>query len=189
MPEQLIGVHVVDPDTTWIETDVEIAPGAQVLPFTHIGRGCRIGPGATVGPFARLRGHTVLGAGAQLGNFVEAKNAQIHAGAKAKHLTYLGDAEVGEKANVGCGVVTANYDGVRKHKTIIGPGASIGSGTILVAPVEIGPGGTTGANSVVLAGQDVPPEATAVGVPARVLPKAEERDDASPPEEPSSEST
>ncbi len=165
------GVHIVDPESTFIEVDVEIAPTARVLPFTHIGKGCRIGAGAEVGPFARLRGNTVLEDGAVLGNFVEAKNAHVGKGAKAKHLTYLGDAEVGPKANVGCGVVTANYDGKRKHKTVIGPEASIGSGTILVAPVEVGPGAVTGANAVIRAGHDVPPGTTAVGVPARVLPK------------------
>lgn len=182
------GVHVVDPDLTLIEMDVEIEPGARILPFTHIGRGCRIGTGAVVGPYARLRGGTVLEAGAQLGNFVEAKNAVLGPGAKAKHLTYLGDAEVGARANVGCGVITANYDGVRKHRTVIGPGASIGSGTVLVAPVEVGSGGVTGANAVIRAGHDVPAGSTAVGVPARILPKTE-ASDAQPetPEERSSE--
>lgn len=168
------GVHIVDPDSTWIEVDVEIEPGAQILPFTHIGRGCRIGAGAAVGPFARLRGGTLLEAGVVIGNFVEAKNARVRAGAKAKHLTYLGDAEVGARANVGCGVITANYDGVRKHETVIGPGASIGSGTVLVAPVEVGPGAVTGANAVIRAGSDVPAGSTAVGVPARILPAAGE---------------
>jgi len=163
------GVRITDPDTTVIEADVEIARGAVVHPFTHIGIGCRIGAGAKVGPFARLRGGTVLEAGAEIGNFVEVKGSTVGAGAKAKHLTYLGDADVGAKANVGCGVVTANYDGVRKHRTIIGPEASIGSGTILVAPVEVGRGGTTGANAVVLPQDGVPEGATVVGVPARVL--------------------
>lgn len=163
------GVRVTDPDTTIIEADVEIAVGAQILPFSHIGTGCRIGTGAIVGPFARLRGGTILEEGAQIGNFVEVKGSTIGAGAKAKHLTYLGDADVGARANVGCGVVTANYDGVRKHRTTIGPGASIGSGTVLVAPVTVGPDARTGANTVVPAGRDVAPGATVVGVPARVL--------------------
>ena len=164
------GVRIPAPDTTVIEADVEIAPGARILPFTHIGTGCRIGAGAQVGPFARLRGGTVLDAGAEIGNFVEVKGSHIGPGAKAKHLTYLGDADVGAGANIGCGTVTANYDGRRKHRTVIGPGASIGSGTILVAPVEVGRGGRTGANAVVLPGDGVPPGATVVGVPGRVLP-------------------
>lgn len=163
------GVTIVDPGTTVIEADVEIDAGARILPFTYIERGCRIGRGAVVGPYARLRGEAVLEAGAQIGNFVEVKNSHIGVGAKAKHLTYLGDATVGEGANVGCGVITANYDGKNKHRTEIGPRASIGSGTVLVAPVKVGDGGTTGANAVVTAGKDVPPGATVVGVPARVL--------------------
>jgi bifunctional UDP-N-acetylglucosamine pyrophosphorylase/glucosamine-1-phosphate N-acetyltransferase len=171
------GVRVTDPDTTVIEADVEIASDARIYPFTHIGIGCRIGAGAKVGPFARLRGGTVLEAGAEIGNFVEVKGSVIGPGAKAKHLTYLGDAEVGAKANVGCGVVTANYDGKKKHKTIIGPNASIGSGTILVAPVEVGRGGTTGANAVVLPKDGVPEGATVVGVPARVLPTNKKAED------------
>jgi len=163
------GVRITDPDTTVVECDVEIAPGARILPFTHIGIGCRIGAGAKVGPFARLRGGTVLEAGAEIGNFVEVKGSTVGAGAKAKHLTYLGDAQVGANANVGCGVVTANYDGKRKHQTVIGPRASIGSGTILVAPVTVGEGATTGANAVVLPKHGVPDGATVVGVPARVV--------------------
>lgn len=163
------GVRITDPATTVIEADVEIAPGARILPFTHIGTGCRIGAGAEVGPFARLRGGTVLEDGAVIGNFVEVKGSHVGAGAKAKHLTYLGDADVGAGANVGCGVVTANYDGKDKHRTVIGPDASIGSGTVLVAPVEVGAGARTGANTVVLPNEGVPPGATAVGVPSRVL--------------------
>ena len=161
------GVRIVDPETTVIEADVEIASGATILPFTHIGTGCRITGGTEVGPFARLRGGAVLEEGAQIGNFVEVKGSRIGAGAKAKHLAYLGDADVGPKANVGCGVVTANYDGRRKHRTTIEAGASIGSGSILVAPVTIGAGATTGANAVVLAGRHVAPGATVVGVPSR----------------------
>lgn len=164
------GVRITDPATTIIEADVTIEAGARILPFSHIGIGCRIGAGAEVGPFARLRGGTVLEPGAVIGNFVEVKGSTVGAGAKAKHLTYLGDADVGAGANVGCGVVTANYDGTHKHRTTIGPDASIGSGTILVAPVEVGAGGRTGANAVVLPKDGVPPGATAVGVPSRVLP-------------------
>ena len=169
------GVDIVDPDTTVIEMDVTIAAGARILPFTHVERGCSIGAGCTVGPFARLRGKSVLEPGAEIGNFVETKAALLHAGAKAKHLTYLGDVEVGAKANVGCGTITANYDGVRKHRTVIGPAARIGSGTVLVAPVSVGEGAVTGAGAVVPAGRDVAPGTTVVGVPARVLaPRDEE---------------
>jgi len=166
------GAQIVDPETTWIEPDVEIAAGARILPFTYLGKGCRVGEECVVGPFAHLRGGTVLERGAQVGNFVEVKATTMRAGAKAKHLTYLGDAEIGADANIGCGTITANYDGVRKHRTRVGARARIGSGTVLVAPVSVGDGAITGANATVLAGHDVPAGATAVGVPARVLARA-----------------
>ena len=166
------GVDIVDPQTTVIEVGVTIEPGARILPFTVIERGCYIAAGAKVGPFARLRGKAHLEAGAEVGNFVEVKASRFGAGAKAKHLTYIGDAVVGAKANIGCGTITANYDGKNKHKTTIGNGARIGSGTVLVAPVEIGEGAVTGANAVVLAKRDVGAGRTAVGVPARILPDA-----------------
>lgn len=168
------GVTIVDPDTTIIEADVEIAPGATIYPFTHLARGTRIGADAKIGPFARLRGNTVVEARAEIGNFVEAKAAHFGEGAKAKHLTYVGDAEVGPGANIGCGTITANYDGTHKHRTTIGPRASIGSGTVLVAPVTVKEGGVTGANAVVLAGQDVEPGQVVVGVPARPIQKRED---------------
>jgi bifunctional UDP-N-acetylglucosamine pyrophosphorylase/glucosamine-1-phosphate N-acetyltransferase len=129
----------------------------------------RVGAGCVVGPFAHLRPGTVLEAGAEIGNFVETKNARIGPGAKAKHLSYLGDVEVGEKANVGCGTITANWDGKTKHRTVIGARAFIGSGSVLVAPVRIGAGATTAAGAVVLKGRDVPDGATVAGVPARPL--------------------
>jgi bifunctional UDP-N-acetylglucosamine pyrophosphorylase/glucosamine-1-phosphate N-acetyltransferase len=163
------GVVVVDPGSTIVEPDVEIGPGARLLPFTYVQRGCRIAAGAVIGPFARLRGTVTIGERAEVGNFVEVKASTLEAGAKAKHLAYLGDAHVGPGANIGCGAITANYDGHAKHRTTIGARAHIGSGTVLVAPVTVGEGAVTGANAVVLAGRDVPPGATAVGVPARNL--------------------
>lgn len=163
------GVQIVDPASTVIEEDVRIAPGARILPFTYIGHGCVIGPGCIVGPFAHLRGGTVLEEGAQIGNFVEVKATRMGKGAKAKHLTYLGDADVGERANIGCGTITANYDGKSKHRTTVGPGAHIGSGTVLVAPVTVGAGARTGAGAIVTAGHHVRPGETVVGVPARPL--------------------
>ena len=116
--------------------------------------------GVRIGPFVRLRGHAVLEAGAEIGNFVELKNAHMGAGAKAAHLTYLGDAEIGAKANIGAGTITCNYDGVSKHRTTIGAGAFIGSNSALVAPVTVGAGAYVASGSVIT--DDVPDGALAV---------------------------
>jgi bifunctional UDP-N-acetylglucosamine pyrophosphorylase / glucosamine-1-phosphate N-acetyltransferase len=163
------GVMIIDPAAVWIDHDVEIGSDTTILPGCVIGTGCKIGKGCEVGPFAHLRGGTVLEDGAALGNFVEAKNAHLGKGAKAKHLTYLGDAVVGEKANIGCGTITANYDGVHKHQTKIGARAFIGSGTVLCAPVEVGADAMTAAGAVVKPGSTIKPQELWLGVPARYL--------------------
>ncbi|HJQ25900.1 MAG TPA: bifunctional UDP-N-acetylglucosamine diphosphorylase/glucosamine-1-phosphate N-acetyltransferase GlmU [Blastocatellia bacterium] len=124
---------------------------------------------ATVGPFARLRMHAEIGEKAAIGNFVEVKKSKIGTGTKASHLTYLGDATLGDDVNIGAGTVTCNYDGVRKHETIIEDGVRIGSDTMLVAPVRVGRGSKTGAGAVVT--KDVPPDSLAVGVPAVIKKK------------------
>jgi bifunctional UDP-N-acetylglucosamine pyrophosphorylase/glucosamine-1-phosphate N-acetyltransferase len=142
----------------WIR-DSAIGDGATIEPYSVLD-GARVGAGCRVGPFARLRPAAVLQDGARVGNFVEVKNATLGRGAKANHLAYLGDATVGEQANVGAGVVTCNYDGVAKHRTEIGARAFVGSDTMLVAPVRVGDGATTGAGSVIT--QDVPDGALAV---------------------------
>jgi bifunctional UDP-N-acetylglucosamine pyrophosphorylase / glucosamine-1-phosphate N-acetyltransferase len=137
--------------------DVEIDAGAQLLAFTHVDGGgspARIGAGASVGPFARLRPGAVLGPEVHIGNFVEVKNSTLARGAKANHLAYLGDAEVGERVNYGAGSITANYDGAHKHRTVIGADVHVGSNCVLVAPVTIGAGATIGAGSTV--GKDAP---------------------------------
>ena len=163
------GVMIFDPAATWIDAGVEIGRDSRILPGTVIGAGCKIGEGCEVGPFAHLRGGTVLEDGAALGNFVEAKNTHVGPGAKAKHLTYLGDAVVGAGANVGCGTITANYDGVHKHRTEIGAGAFIGSGTVLCAPASVGEGAMTAAGAVVRPGTEIQARELWVGVPARHL--------------------
>ena len=138
--------------------DSRVADGAEIQ-FSVV-RGARIGAGATVGPYASIRPGTVLAAGAKAGTFVEIKASQVRRGAKVPHLAYVGDADVGEGANVGAGTVTCNYDGFEKHRTVIGPGAFIGSDTMLVAPVKVGRDAVTGAGSTIT--RDVPDGALGV---------------------------
>ena len=189
----LAGVTVVDPASTWIDADVEIAADARIEPGTSlcgrtaIGSGCVVGPlttltdttlgeqvavphsylvdcevldGCSVGPFAYLRPGAQLEGGAKAGSFVEIKNSRIGEGAKVPHLAYVGDAEVGAGSNLGAGSITANYDGSRKHRTVIGEGVRVGVDTMLIAPVEVGDGAYTGAGAVIK--DDVPEGALAV---------------------------
>lgn len=166
------GVILDDPSSTHIEVDVEIGPGSRIRPFCVISKGVSIGQGCSVGPFAYLRPGTRMDDGSVIGDFVETKNAHLGPGAKAKHLTYLGDVTIGAKANIGCGTITANYDGKNKHQTTIGDRAFIGSGSVLVSPVKVGDDATTGAGSIVTANHDVPDGVTVVGVPAKPFPKS-----------------
>jgi bifunctional UDP-N-acetylglucosamine pyrophosphorylase/glucosamine-1-phosphate N-acetyltransferase len=190
------GVTVVDPDTTWVDVDVTLAPDVTLLPGVQllgatsvaedavvgpdctlkdveVGRGAKVvrshgelavvGDGANVGPFSYLRPGTMLGTGGKIGAFVETKNAQIGRGAKVPHLSYVGDAEIGEGTNIGAGTVFANYDGLAKHRTTVGRYAKTGSNNTFVAPVRIGDGAVTGGGTVVR--RDVPPGALAVSAP------------------------
>lgn len=192
------GVTVVDPATTWVDVDVELAqdvtllPGTQLHGATSVASGATIGPDttltdvevhagatvvrtqgslavvgeeATVGPFAYLRPGTVLGSRGKIGTFVETKNAQIGAGSKVPHLSYVGDATIGVETNIGAASVFVNYDGVRKHRTTIGSYARTGSDNMFVAPVTVGDGAYTGAGSVIR--HDVPPGALAVSAGAQ----------------------
>ena len=190
----LSGVTIIDPEQTYIDHGITIAPDTVIHPNCHISgqtviggsctieagvsiSGCRIGngchikassvlegaeihDGVSVGPMAHLRPGTVLSDHVKIGNFVETKKAVMGAGSKASHLTYLGDAEIGRDVNIGCGTITCNYDGVKKHRTIIGDDVFIGSDVQLVAPV------TVGRNSLVAAGttvtMDVPPDSLAI---------------------------
>ncbi len=171
------GATMLDPMTVWFSHDtrlgrdvtvepgvffgpgVSVGEGAVIRAFSHL-EGAEVAPGASVGPYARLRPGAVLGESARVGNFVEVKNAVLGAGAKANHLTYLGDSEVGAGANIGAGTITCNYDGFGKHRTAIGAGAFIGSNTALVAPVTIGEGAIVGAGSTIT--KDVSADALAV---------------------------
>jgi bifunctional UDP-N-acetylglucosamine pyrophosphorylase/glucosamine-1-phosphate N-acetyltransferase len=133
-----------------------------------------IGADCSVGPFAHLRMNTRLEQGAAIGNFVEVKKSQVGRGSKSMHLTYLGDATIGERTNIGAGTITCNYDGKNKHQTIIEDNVKIGSDTMLVAPVTVGHGSVTAAGSVVI--NDVPPESLVAGVPATLKKKIKKGD-------------
>jgi bifunctional UDP-N-acetylglucosamine pyrophosphorylase / glucosamine-1-phosphate N-acetyltransferase len=177
------GATLIDPSSVFFSLDTrlgrDVVVGPQVLfgsgvvvgdeveirGFCHI-EGARIETGAIVGPFARLRPGAVIGRHAHVGNFVEVKNARLAAGAKANHLSYLGDAAVGAASNIGAGTITANYDGFRKSRTRIGAGVSIGSNSVLVAPVTVGKGAIVGAGSVVTG--NVPADALALARGAQV---------------------
>ena len=154
-----IGAHSIVQDT-------QLADGVTIEPMTIVASS-RIETGAHVGPFARLRMQNHVEAGAHIGNFVELKKTRLGAGAKASHLAYLGDSEIGSKANIGAGTITCNYDGVAKHPTTIGAGAFVGSNSTLVAPVTVGDEGYVGAGSVIT--KPVPPGALALGRGRQVI--------------------
>ena len=171
------GATLIDPESVWFAFDtelgrdvtvephvvfgpgVQIADGATIHAFSHI-EGATIGAKATIGPFARIRPGTRLAERTKVGNFVELKKADVGAGAKVNHLSYVGDAKVGARANIGAGTITCNYDGFGKYQTVIGSGAFIGSNTALVAPVSIGEGAIVGAGSVIT--RDVEADSLAV---------------------------
>ncbi|WP_404369936.1 bifunctional UDP-N-acetylglucosamine diphosphorylase/glucosamine-1-phosphate N-acetyltransferase GlmU [Sphingomonas sp. MMS24-J45] len=157
--DTVIGRDVVIEPNVFFGPGVSIGDGATIHAFSHI-EGATVGAKAEVGPFARLRPGAVMGEKSKVGNFVEMKKATLGPGAKASHLTYLGDAEVGAEANIGAGTITCNYDGFFKYKTVIGAGAFIGSNSALVAPVTIGAGATVGAGSVIT--KDVEADALAI---------------------------
>ena len=176
-PRLTSGVTLVAPETVFLCADTKLGKDVVVEPYVVFGEkvtvedgaiihsfshlvGAHVGKGASVGPFARLRPGTRIGEGARIGNFVEVKEAVIEAGAKANHLSYIGDASVGANANIGAGTITCNYDGSDKHRTTIGEGAFIGSNSALVAPVEIGAGAYIGSGSVIT--KNVPADALAL---------------------------
>ena len=171
------GATLIDPESVWFAYDTKLARDVTVEPHVVFGPGVQVGEGAvikafshidgaviggraSIGPFARIRPGTRLADRAKVGNFVELKKAEVAEGAKINHLSYVGDAEVGARANIGAGTITCNYDGFGKYRTVIGAGAFIGSNTALVAPVTVGDGAVIGAGSVIT--EDVEPDALAV---------------------------
>lgn len=146
--DTVIGQDVVIGQNVVFGPAVSVADDVEIKAFSHL-EGCRVDSGAVIGPYARLRPGAEIGAGARVGNFVEVKNAALGAGAKANHLSYIGDADVGARANIGAGTITCNYDGYLKHRTVIGEEAFIGSNSALVAPVTIGQRATVGAGSTI----------------------------------------
>lgn len=165
------GVTIEDPATTMIYPGALIGADTVIMPNTLIESDVTIGRRCLIGPFARIRAGVRISDGAEVGNFVELVRASIGAYTKIKHHTYLGDAAVGKKVNIGAGTITANYDGKNKSRTMIGDRAFIGVGSILIAPVRIGARATVGAGCVVPKKHNVPSGATVVGVPARALKK------------------
>ena len=166
------GVTITDPVTTQIDEGAVIGKDTAIYPNTIIEKNVTIGRNCKIGPFARIRAGTKIAKGAEIGNFVELVRTKVGENSKIKHMTYLGDAEVGKDVNIGAGTITANYDGKKKHKTIIGDRAFIGVGAILIAPVKIGKGALVGAGSVVTRKKDVPAGKVVAGVPARILDRA-----------------
>lgn len=198
----LSGVSIIDPQSTYIDPDVQIGQDTVILPHTFlqadtiIGKDCIIGPGTRVydsqigdhceiefsvieesriednvdiGPFSHLRRGAHLASGVHVGNFGEIKDSYLGEGSKMGHFSYVGNAQIGKDVNIGAGTITCNYDGKKKHQTIIRDGVFIGSDSMLVAPVEIGENASTGAGSVVT--KDVPPDTVVAGVPARQISK------------------
>lgn len=155
---------VVEPNVVFAP-GVRVAGGAVIRAFSHL-EGARVAAGATVGPYARLRPGADVGPKAHVGNFVEIKNARLGEGAKANHLSYVGDGDVGARANLGAGTIFCNYDGFDKHRTIVGESAFVGSNCSLVAPVTVGAGAYTGSGSVIT--RDVSPDALAVTRPEQI---------------------
>ena len=155
-----MGADILDIETVYIHPDTRLGRGTVIYPCTVIREDVRVGSDCSVGPFAYLRPGTRVGDGVKIGDFVEIKNSTLGARTQVSHLAYIGDSDVGEGVNFGCGAVTVNYDGKGKHRTAIGSGAFVGCNTNLVAPVTVGEYGYTAAGSTIT--QDVPPGALGI---------------------------
>jgi bifunctional UDP-N-acetylglucosamine pyrophosphorylase/glucosamine-1-phosphate N-acetyltransferase len=167
----LKGVTIVDEESTFVNMNAKIGKDTVIHPHTIIEEGVTIGKNCEIGPFARIRKGTTIDEGVEVGNFTELVRTKVSSGTKIKHMTYLGDAEIGKNVNIGAGTITANYDGKSKNKTIIEDGSFVGVGSIFIAPVRVGCGAVVGAGSVVTKGKNIPAGKTVVGAPARILKK------------------
>ncbi|MDP8264148.1 MAG: NTP transferase domain-containing protein [Candidatus Aceula lacicola] len=165
------GVTIVDPTTTYVGANVKVGQDTVVYPFTFIENDVVIGSKCTLGPFCHIRPKSYIKNGAQIGNFTEVSRSIVGEQSLMKHFGFLGDTVVGKKVNIGAGVVTANYDGTKKSKTVIGDQAFVGSDSILVAPVRIGKKSVTAAGCVVPKNRNVPNGKTIIGVPGRIKSK------------------
>ena len=165
------GVTFMAPEQTFVAPDVKIGKGTTIYPWCFIESGVEIGRDSEIGPFAKIRRGTVIGDGTVIGSFVEVNRSRLGKKILAKHLTYLGDAVIGDGTNIGAGTITANFDGKKKHQTLIGKNVMVGSNTVLVAPVRIPDGVRTGAGSVVIPKIKIKKGDVVVGVPARPLSK------------------
>jgi bifunctional UDP-N-acetylglucosamine pyrophosphorylase/glucosamine-1-phosphate N-acetyltransferase len=165
------GVTFMAPDQTFVAPGVKIGQGTTIYPWCFVKSGVEIGAHCEIGPFAKLRRGTVIGDGSVIGSFVEVNRSRLGKKVLAKHLTYLGDAVIGDGANIGAGTITANFDGKKKHQTMIGKNVMIGSNTVFVAPVRIPDGARTGAGSVVIPKIKIKKGDVVVGVPARPISK------------------
>jgi bifunctional UDP-N-acetylglucosamine pyrophosphorylase/glucosamine-1-phosphate N-acetyltransferase len=159
------GVTIVDPESAWLDPRARIGRDTTIFPGVVIEGPCVLGEGMRVGPFTHIRGGSRFGNGGAIGNFVEVVRSSLGDKSRALHLAYLGDAAIGEDTNVGAGTITANWDGKDRLPSTVGSRVSLGSGTVLVAPVKVQDGARTGAGAVVT--KDVPAGETWVGVPAR----------------------
>ena len=180
-----LGVKMIGPETIFFSADTKIGKNVVINPYVVIGpkvkignnvkinsfshlEDCKIENKVEIGPYARIRPGTILKDGSKIGNFVEVKKSTIGKKSKVNHLSYIGDSEIGKNVNIGAGTITCNYDGVNKHRTIIGENTFIGCDTMLVAPLIIGSNCLTGAGAVVT--KDVPSGRRAIGVPAKITP-------------------
>lgn len=171
-----VGVTIVDPASAFIDARAEIGVDTVIEPFVVIEGPVKIGARCRIGPFTHIRGASELADEVALGNFVEVTRSRFGAGSRARHLSFVGDAKIGEDVNVAAGVITANSDGRERYVTEIGDGASLGAGTVLVAPCRVDSGGATGSGAVVTRGKTVPSGRVWVGVPARELEKGASED-------------